>query len=289
MAGATSAGFSENRFSAQDGLRLYYREYGESHASAAPVLCLPGITRNSRDFHEIAIHLAAARRVVCPDYRGRGRSAHDPDWRNYNPSVYVNDLVHLLAAVHLPHVVVIGTSLGGLLAMALAVAQPTSLAAVVLNDVGPKIEPAGLARILSFIVEDRPQPNWPAAVELLRAVYPTLGQASPQEWQRIAEGTFRQGDDGLLHFDWDVALARPLRRRSRIPDLWPMFRALRRIPTLAIRGALSDVFSVETLERMAREKPDLIQITISDAGHAPLLDRPRAQEAIDGFLARFRA
>lgn len=281
-----SAGFRERYYSAQDGLSLYFRDYGDALSDRTPVLCLTGLTRNSRDFHEVALRLAARRRVLAPDYRGRGRSARDPDWRNYEPRVYLNDILHLLAIAGVERVVALGTSLGGLLAMGLAALQPTALAGVVLNDVGPDIAPGGLARILAYISEDRPQRDWTSAIEFLKAAMPNLSSVDdPVRWRRLAEGTFRLGPDGLLHFDWDVALARPLRLSNRIPDLWPLFRALRPIPTLALRGEISDVLHVDTFERMGRENPGLRRITVPGAGHAPGLDEPVSQEAIDEFLA----
>jgi len=284
---SASLGFRERRYSAQDGLSLYFRDYGDPDSPHAPALCLTGLTRNSQDFHELALRLARERRVLAPDYRGRGRSARDPDWRNYQPQVYLNDILHLLALANVERVIVIGTSLGGLLAMGLAALQPTALAGVVLNDVGPDIAPDGLSRILAYISQDRPQPDWAAATAFLKTAMPSLSAVDdPARWQRLAEGTFREESDGLLHFDWDVALARPLRLRNRLPDLWPLFRALRNVPTLAFRGAISDVLTLETFERMGRENPGLVRVTVPGVGHAPGLDEPVSQEAMNAFLAR---
>ena len=278
--------YAEKTYSAQDGLRLYYREYGDPLAPAMPLLCLTGLTRNSHDYHVLAGRVGQGRRVICPDYRGRGRSAHDPDWRNYQPRVYVGDILQLVAAANLHRFIVVGTSLGGLLAMGLAVAQPASLAGVVLNDVGPDINRDGLARIKGYIGRDAPQPDWDSAVRYAKQAFTTVGEKSEADWLRIARGTFRQGVDGLLHVDWDVALARPLEQAGPIPDLWPLFRALRRIPTLAFRGALSDVLTATTFDRMQREHPALIAVTVAGAGHVPTLDEPEARDAFDAFLDR---
>ncbi len=280
-------GFRERRYRAQDGLELYFRDYGDPLSTRTPALCLTGLTRNSRDFHHLALRLAPERRVLAPDYRGRGCSAYDPDWRNYDPRVYLNDILHLLAIANAERVVVFGTSLGGLLAMGLAAVQPTVLAGAVLNDVGPDVNPAGLSRILAYISEDRPQPDWAAAVAFLKTAMPNLSPTDdPVRWERLAEGTFRRLEDGLLHFDWDVALARPLRLPRPVPDLWPLFRALRHVRTLALRGVFSDVLSSDTFERMGVENPDLVRVTVPGVGHAPGLDEPVSREAIDGFLAR---
>jgi pimeloyl-ACP methyl ester carboxylesterase len=282
------ARFREKRLRGQDSLALYYRDYGDPLSPRPPLLCLTGLTRNSADFADLAERHAGERRVLCLDYRGRGRSAYDSDWRNYDPRVYVSDIAHLIAANDLHRIVAVGTSLGGVLVMALAVVKPTVLAAAVLNDIGPDVVAGGFTRILDYIGEDQPQPDWASAVRYLRELLPTLSIRSDEGWLKMARATYRQGEDGLLHFDWDVKLARPLlAQRGVVPNLWPFFRALRRVPTLALRGALSDVLSIETFERMALAKPDLERVTVPDAGHAPTFNEPEAAAAIDAFIRRF--
>jgi pimeloyl-ACP methyl ester carboxylesterase len=287
------AGFEERFLTSQDGLRLYYRDYGgrEPRSAAAaktPLLCLPGLTRNSKDFHGFAARLAAERRVICPDYRGRGRSAYDPNWRHYEARVYIDDIRHLLAATNLHHVVVVGTSLGGLLAMAMAVAVATALAGVVLNDVGPAVNADALTRILAHAGDGRTQPDWESAARHLRRSLPHLSIDTEEGWLRMAHSTYREGADGLLHVDWDVTLVKPLLRRRRAPDLWPLFRALRRVPVVAVRGGVSDVLTEATFARMKAEKPDLVQVTVPGVGHAPSLGEPDAARAIGDFLAARR-
>ena len=186
--------YRERHLSAQDGLQLYYRDYGDKLSKRVPVLCLTGLTRNSADFDDLATRLAGERRVLCPDYRGRGRSAWDRDWRNYDPMVYLGDIRHILTANDVDRVVVIGSSLGGILSMGMAVLFPTSVAAVVINDIGPDVDGDGLGRILDFIGADRPQPDWPSAVRALRHSLPRLaskrrigGSASPA--RHIAKAT----------------------------------------------------------------------------------------------------
>jgi len=249
--------FRECRYTAQDGLSLYYRDYGDADAPATPVLCLAGLTRNARDFHRLALRLAAGRRVLCPDYRGRGRSDYDPDSANYRPETYLNDIRHLLAATGAHRVVVIGTSMGGLLAMAMGAAMPTALAGVILNDVGPEVEASGIERILAYIGADRPHPDWDSAAADLKTMFPHLSLSSDDEWRAAARATWREGADGTLHVDWDVKLVEALRNGPPPPDLWPMFRSLAPFPTLAIRGALSDVLSAATFEKMAAMRPGL--------------------------------
>lgn len=277
-------GFRERRYTAQDGLGLYYRDYGDPLAERCPLLCLSGLTRNCKDFHAFALRLSKDRRVVCPDFRGRGRSDYDRSWRNYRPDVYVNDLFHLLAAAGLHRVVICGLSMGGLLAMAMAVVTPSHVAGAILNDAGPEVARGGLSRILDYVGRDHPQADWEAATAHVRTLFPQLGSRSEEAWRRIAEATFREGEDGLLHVDWDVNLARAL--NHDLPDLWAYYRALGPMPVLAIRGGLSDVLSAETLERMTAVKPDLVQVTVPDVGHVPPMDHPRVERAIDDFLVR---
>lgn len=282
------AAFRERRFTSRDGLRLYFRDYGDPLSPRAPLLCLSGIVRNSADFADLAERHAGERRILCLDYRGRGRSEYDRNWHNYDPFVYADDIVHLIAATGLEKFVVVGTSLGAALAMGLAALKPTALAAIVLNDFGPEVAAGGVIRILDYIGADRPQPDWTSAVAHLRELLPTLSIRTEEGWLKMARGTYHEGPDGRLHFDWDVNLARPLARsHGAVPNLWPYFRALRRLPVLALRGALSDVLSSATFERMALAKPDLLRVTVPDAGHAPTLNEPEAAKAVDGFIRRF--
>ncbi len=284
MAEATDR-FRERTVSAGNGLRLYLRDYGDPLSHGMPLVCLGGLTRNSKDFEILAGRLSRRRRVVCPDYRGRGRSDYDPDWRNYAPRIILGDVIQLLAATNLHRVVVCGVSFGGLLAMGLAVAAPTLLAGVILDDVGPELDPEVGRQILDYISVDHPQPDWTAAVAEVKARFPNLSYSAEADWRRFAEATYRPGADGRLHFDWDVRLAKPLiAERGRARDYWPLYRALKRVPVLAIRGGLSKVLSEATFARMAAEKPDLMQLTLPGVGHVPMLDEPEAERAIDDFL-----
>jgi pimeloyl-ACP methyl ester carboxylesterase len=278
-----SPGYRERRFTAQDGLNLYYRDYGDPLSARRPVLCLGGLARNSKDFHGFANRLCQKRRVVCPDYRGRGRSDYDPDWRNYRPEVYANDLFHLLAAANLHEVIVCGVSMGGLLAMGLCVLVPSHVAAIILDDVGPEIDDAGIERIRAYVGRDHPQPDWPAAIAEVKRLFPNLAPTDEAGWRRFAEATFHEGEDGRLHVDWDISLAKALTHDRH--DLWTYYQALGRRPVLAFRGALSDVLSAETFARMAEVKPDLVSVTVPGVGHAPLLEHPQVEQAIDDFLA----
>jgi len=283
---ARESGFRLRRIAAQDGLLLAYRDYPAPALGNTPVVCLPGLARNAKDFERVAGRLAESRRVICPDYRGRGRSDYDRDWRNYTPVTYLRDLHHVCAASGVHAAVFIGTSLGGILAMGLGVLAPTLIRGVVLNDVGPAIDTRGVKRILQIVGHDHVQPDWRQAVALCRRLYGQLAFDDEARWQRFAEATFRRDDDGMLHVDWDIRIVKALARQDTPPDLWPLFRSLRRVPVLSIRGALSDILSVQTLEGMKREHPDLTVTTIGAIGHAPTLEEPEAEKAIDDLLHR---
>lgn len=278
--------YRDRRFSARDGLSIYFRDYPANTATAAtPVLCLAGLTRNSRDFEEVAARIAPERRVIALDYRGRGRSDRDPEWRHYRPDIYLQDVADLLTVAGIDRVVVFGTSLGGLLGMALGLARPSSLAGLVLNDVGPELHRDGIDRIVERVGTDHPQKTWADAAVFLRANFGFLNRENDNEWLKLAHRTFATGRDGLLHYDYDLKIANALRAdNGPLPDLWQVFKGLTDVPVLAIRGGDSDVLSEQTFARMAREKPDLMRATVPNVGHAPLLDEGPAVEAIDALL-----
>ncbi|MBI4183811.1 MAG: alpha/beta hydrolase [Proteobacteria bacterium] len=285
--------FIERFVSAHDGLRLYCRDYparaGAGAAARLPLLCLAGLTRSSKDFHEFAREESARRRVLCPDYRGRGRSERDRDWCNYRPETYLRDLFDLTVALNLHRAVVLGTSLGGLLALGLCVVRPTLVAAVVLNDIGPTVEPRGLEIILGYLARLYPQPDWEAATQQLREVFPEKAGRDEAGWRDLARRTYRQAPDGRIVVDWDPAIAKPLATAKALPDLWPLFRALGRRPALVLRGALSNVLSPATLERMRAENPGLRAAVIAGVGHAPSLSESEARGAVAALLARVDA
>jgi pimeloyl-ACP methyl ester carboxylesterase len=267
---------AEYWFDSQEGLRLFSRVYAAPRADAPVVLCLHGLMRNSRDFEDLAQHLAGHHRVIVPDVRGRGFSARDPNSGNYQIPVYVKDVLTLLAGLGAARVAVIGTSMGGLIGMVLAASQPGLVSRLVLNDVGPEVDPAGLERIRGYAGKAAPVRSWPEAVAQLRAVYgpawPGLGEA---RWERIARLSYRANAQGVPEADADPLIGEVVRNSpSAAPDLWPLWGALAKIPALAIRGAQSDILGPATLARMQREKPDLKVLSVANRGHAPLLDEP---------------
>ena len=278
---------AEYWFDSHDGLRLYSRVYASAAADAPVVLCLHGLMRNSRDFAELALRLAARHRVIVPDMRGRGLSARDPNFNNYQIPVYLQDVLTLLAGLGAARVTIIGTSMGGLMAMLLAVTQPKLVSRIVLNDVGPEVDPRGLERIRGYAGRAAPVRSWAEAAAQVRADYgsawPDLSDA---RWDEIARLSYRANAQGVPEVDADPLIGEPLRNTSAAaPNLWPFWGKLAQVPTLAIRGAHSDILSAATLQRMQREKPDLQALTVANRGHAPLLDEPECVAGIERFLA----
>ena len=275
-----------------DDLRLYVRHYPAPDETARTVICLPGLTRNSRDFHTLATFLSRyaekPRDVYCFDYRGRGRSQYDRHWRNYVPYIELLDTLDFLTISGLHKVGIVGTSRGGIVAMLMAALRPTAMGPVVLNDIGAVIETRGLARIINY-VRRMPNPrSWPDAVMIVREIneraFPNLTDA---EWEEMARAIFDERKGRPVRA-YDRRLARAVGRidLSRpVPDLWPQFIALGQVPALVIRGANSDVLSAETLEAMIERHPNLRTITVPDQGHAPLLKDQDTVEAIASFFA----
>ena len=277
---------TEKRVTARDGICLFLRDYAPDEASGKlPVLCLSGVTRTSRDFDRLARHLSVSgRRVLALDYRGRGGSDRAKDPMTYTPQTYLDDIRACLTALNLHRVHIIGTSLGGFLAMAVAVAMPTAVAGAILNDSGPDLPTDGLDRIVDHIADRTVHDDWDAAIAATKAALPDLN-LTDADWRRAAEGNYRTAPDGRIHPDWDPAIAIPLRTPGGLPDLWGLFGALRDRPVLALRGELSKLLSEACFDRMAERHPGLQRATIPNRGHAPTLDEPESRTAIDAFLA----
>jgi pimeloyl-ACP methyl ester carboxylesterase len=283
--------YRERVFHSQDDVAISFRDYGDRNSPRTPVLFLSGLTRNARDAHPAALRLAGERRVLAMDYRGRGRSGYDPNWRNYHPRTYVSDVAQLLAVADVHRVVVVGTSLGGICAMGLAVLAPAVLAGVVLNDIGPKIDDAGRERIAAYVGIDLRVPNLEVGADQLDRQfghnYPDWDRAL---WLALAEVVFvHDAAAGNFRLDYDLHIADALKHQSSEPptDLWPLFRALHDIPVLAVRGALSDILDQATFEQMSTDMPNLTRVTIPNCGHVPLPHREPFASALDDFLRRF--
>jgi pimeloyl-ACP methyl ester carboxylesterase len=279
--------WNDRYFASADGLRLHYRDYSAAEAGRLPVLCLPGLTRNCRDFESVALRLQHRRRILCADLRGRGRSQHDPNWQNYQPATYLTDIAALLADAGVERVILLGTSLGGILSMLLAATAPALPAAVILNDIGPEVAPEGLQRIAGYVGRSSPVRNWDEAAVQVRANYGVaMPDANDADWLAFARRSYTEVD-GVPRLDFDPNIGEAVRAApaGAAPDLWPVFAALKPLPALAIRGELSDVISAATFDRMAREKPDLVRATVPRRGHPPMLDEAESIAAVDRFLA----
>ncbi len=276
--------------SASDGLRLYARDYGPILSGTTPVICLPGLSRNSVDFHALALKLAHhpdhPRRVLALDYRGRGRSQYDNDWRRYDVRVETNDVLQMLAAAGIERASFVGTSRGGLIIMGLAAMRPGLIEKVVLNDIGPVIDPKGLIRIKGYVGRLPVPRDFREAGRILKQISGTQFPRLPSEkWEEMARGTWRE-EKGRLVLDYDPRLLKTLELldlEQPLPALWGLFEGLKPIPVLALRGANSDLLGAETLAAMAEFHPKLKAITVPDEGHAPFLDGALAQHIV-GFL-----
>lgn len=280
--------YRDHFYQSADGLRLYARDY-RCDAPLTTLLCLHGLTRNSADFTGIASHLSRRYRLLVADQRGRGRSAWDPKPANYQPAVYVQDMFKLLDELELEHVALIGTSMGGMMSMIMAAMQPQRIRGMIINDIGPVINPEGLERIKGYVGKTRPVRDWDEAVTRNRAIN---GQAFPdftdEQWREFTGFLFQEDADGNLTLAYDPAIAKPF---QEAPDgggaetgLWPVFDMLKPIPTLLIRGAISDILTPDCVREMRQRKPDLTMVEAPNRGHAPLLNEPECIAAIDEFL-----
>ena len=271
-------------YQSDDGLRLYARDYPSAAAGAPVILCLPGLTRNSKDFAQLAHQLQSTHRVICPDQRGRGRSARDPDAANYRPDKYALDMFTLLNVLQLKEVVIIGTSLGGLMAILMIASEPIRIKAAVLNDVGPEVDPRGVARITGYVGKTGAAKNWEEAVQqtakINAAAFPDFNL---YEWQTMARDLYIQ-EGTVPVLDYDPAIAHGLASGTAAPNLWSLFDTVGDKPMLVIRGQDSDILSVETLAEMSRRLPHLTSLNIARRGHAPMLTEPEAYKAICKFL-----
>jgi pimeloyl-ACP methyl ester carboxylesterase len=280
---------SDSFYESTDALRLYCRVYPAQRPGGLPVLCLPGLTRNSRDFVELATHLSAHRDVMTPDLRGRGRSAWDPDSSHYQLPTYVQDAWSLIEAHGLARVLVIGTSLGALIGMVMAAMKPDRIAGLVLNEAGPEIDPTGLRRIAAYAGKLPSVSSWTEAGAQAKSIYGlALPGLTDEEWLDYAHRGYRENANGIPVPDVDPRISDAFKTPPTAPaHMWPLYAQIKGVPMMVLRGALSDLLSAATVERMAREKPDLQHITVANRGHAPLLNEPECVAAIDAFVAQY--
>jgi pimeloyl-ACP methyl ester carboxylesterase len=272
---------SNDRIGLSGGLTLEARRF--RGGPKTPALCLPGLTRNARDFDDFAPWLAGTGRdVVVLSLRGRGGSDYDPDYLNYHPATYVGDVIEALDGFAIARAVFIGTSLGGIVTMLTSERAPARLAAAIINDVGPELAPEGIARIAGYAGAARPDAaDLDEAAAQIRAInevaFPGRDAAF---WRLFATRTFRQRADGRWSLDYDQAIGKALVDVGPAPDLWPAFASLKNKPTLVVRGALSDLLTPPILEKMRAAHPGFALCEVADTGHAPTLSEPEAQAAI---------
>lgn len=283
------AAFEDRYYNSADGLRLHYRDYAGGHHDQAPILCLPGLTRNARDFEAVADHFAGDWRVLALDFRGRGLSAADPDPGRYMPAVYARDVLKLLDQLGIADAVFVGTSLGGLVTMLIAAMEEERIAGALLNDIGPEVSPEGIERIRTYVGKSASFASFAEAGAAMAGraadVYPHWGTA---EWERFARRCFREEGASVV-LDYDMAIAQPFAQANEAtqPNLWPLLDNLTGKPVAVLRGGLSDLFSATVADRMIAALGDSAElVTIANVGHAPSFDEPESIAAVARLLER---
>jgi pimeloyl-ACP methyl ester carboxylesterase len=286
------APFDDHTFSAPDGLRLNARIYTPSKKSHGDVICLPGLTRNGRDFHELALHLSQLadrpKRIIAIDARGRGFSEYDADWQNYNVVTEAGDVLAGLAAMGIESADFIGTSRGGILIHLIAAMEPTVLKRIVLNDIGPVIEAEGLMRIKTALTRAPKPKDWDDASKVQRDLH---GREFPaltlRDWDIHARAIYREIKHGKITSDYDPKLLKTLENFDPavpVPDLWTQFQGLAARPLMTIRGENSKLLSAETVAKMKLLHPGMREVTAVGQGHAPMLWTAGLPEKIAVFL-----
>lgn len=280
----------EVKVRAQDGIETFLIDCSAAGTETGPpIICLHGLTRNHKDFRELIEPLRSmGRRVIALDVRGRGRSGRDPNPGNYNPLIYVQDLMGILAHLMIPRAVFIGTSMGGLMTMILASFAPHMIAGAVLNDIGPELNPTGIRRIRGYVGGTPKMKSWDEAAIMLSAVgTSTFPGRDHAFWVDFAKRNCIETAEGII-FDYDPAIAQSATSDpdAPLPTMWDQFAAFKDIPTAVIRGALSDLLSPDIVARMKLAKPDLITAEVPNVGHAPMLNEPEAWKAIAAVIRK---
>ncbi|HUE79025.1 MAG TPA: alpha/beta hydrolase [Sphingomicrobium sp.] len=286
--GSAAAAWAGRYWTSRDGLQLFYRDYPGGNARPL-LLCLHGLTRNSRDFEKFAEHYAGRFRVIAPDFRGRGMSDRDPQPARYLPVTYAADILQLLDELGIGRAVFVGTSLGGLVTMLVARHQPQRIAAAVLNDVGPELDPSGIERIRGYVGKSKRFRDWDEAAEYIAALNRNLPASHGREdWLCVARRLCREAN-GAIVFDYDMAIAEPFNQSgggAAAVDMWPLYRQLVHAPLLILRGEHSDLLAPATAQAMLADHPDAELVTVPGVGHPPELTEPEAVAAIDRLLER---
>jgi pimeloyl-ACP methyl ester carboxylesterase len=283
-----NAGYDDCYLVVRDGLKLHYRDYPGA-SDRPPILCLHGLTRNSRDFADFAKRYSPAFRILALEFRGRADSDYDPLPMRYNPLTYAGDVLELLDQLSLDRAIFVGTSLGGLVTMTIAAMAPQRIAGTILNDIGPDVDPGGIDRILTYVGKDRRFRSWDEAADAIASNYgAAFDRYTHDDWVKMAKRNCREVD-GEIRFDYDMAIAEPFRTTGPTPhvDLWPLFAVLASKPLLVVRGAKSDLLTADTVGKMREIASDAKFAVVDGVGHAPELNEPEAVAAIDAFLGGF--
>lgn len=286
---AAAKAYEDRYFTVRDGLKLHFRDY-PGDAGKPPLLCLPGLSRNARDFAGLAERYSPRFRVLALEFRGRGLSEYDPIPARYVPPTYAHDVIELLDKLAIPQAIFVGTSLGGLVTMLMAVMAPGRIAAAILNDIGPEISDAGVDRIKTYVGSGQRFKSWDEAAETIARNVQAFENYTHDDWVRMARRNCRE-ENGEIVFDYDMAIALPFNTPSAAPqfDMWPLFAALAQQPLLVIRGAKSDLLSAAAAEKMQAAAPNMKLAVVPGVGHAPELSEPEAVAAIDAFLGEIEA
>lgn len=263
-------------FTTSDGLELFYTDEG----TGLPILCLAGLTRTTADFDYVTPHLTG-HRLIKLDYRGRGQSDFDPDWKNYSLPVECRDITELLDHLALEKVAILGTSRGGLNAMGLAMGAKHRLLGVALNDVGPVIEPAGIETIKDYIGRDPAAKTFEEAAAAMARAFPEFINVPEGRWLEEARKHYTMDEDGL-HITYDKHLRDAVLAAGEqmMPDLWPFFDAMAELPLALIWGMNSNLLSSDTIAEMQKRRPDMILGKVPGRGHIPFLDEAEAIAAL---------
>lgn len=282
--------WTDRYWTSGDGLRLHYRDH-DGPSDRPPIVCLPGLTRNARDFEPVADRYAGTWRVLSLDFRGRGMSDYDPKPRNYAPPTYAADVLALFGQIGIGRAVLLGTSLGGLVTMILGATAHDRIAGAMLNDIGPEIDQAGIERIRGYVGRSTEFASWEefasALAERNADVYPGY---TADQWSAFTRRICRERDGRIL-FDYDMAISNNFKQAPNAPaaSAWPHYHSLEGIPLLILRGELSDLLDAEVAEKMADSLPDAEVVTVPGVGHAPALDELEAIAGMDRLLARVLA
>ena len=278
--------YEEHFVTSHDGIRLYFKEYGSQLKPGIPIFCLPGLTRNSKDFESFAKKYNNEHRIVCLDLRGRGQSDYDKNKKNYGrPEIFAQDVFTIAASTNINKAIFVGTSLGGLLAMQVAVMKPTIVKAVILNDIGPELPIEAVKKISIQSAQKETFLNWKEATEVYKKKYYDYHpEISDEKWEQITKNTYAEKNN-VIGTDYDSNIVKEVNLTRNKFDLWKLFEAINDIPAIAIRGEFSDFLTEKTFLKMKKKKKDLVQVTVPKCGHNPFLDEIEITKAIEKLIA----